>query len=412
MKEIPLSQLNLAKYRKFISFSQEQEIKSLAEGLKGKRIYFINSTSFGGGVAELFSSLIPLTRNLGIDIHWLVIEGDQEFFQFTKKLHNLLQGGKGNITSREIRHYLDINKRNAKRFNNLPRADIIVIHDPQPLPLPLFLSYKPRLIWRCHIDTSHPNKQAKKLVLSYLPLYDKVIFSLDSFAQGLGVAEKKVIIYPSIDPLSPKNKHIKLSLAHNIVKRFGVDVHRPFLLQVSRFDKWKDPLGVVRIFRFLKKEFPQLQLVLIGSLADDDPEGIDIYNEVKGISQKDKDIFVLTNKDGVGNLEVNAFQKLATVILQKSIKEGFGLTVSEALWKRKAVVAGKVGGITVQINNGVQGYLMKKNKEYIQKIRELLLSKQLRYRLGRAGEKRVQQSFLLPRHLLDYLHLSIEVLRK
>ena len=410
MKEVHLADLNLTKYRRFISPRQNKEIQSLATTLKGKRIYFVNSTSFGGGVAELFSSLVPLIRSLDIDIHWLVLEGDPNFFQFTKKVHNLLQGGRGDITKEEINYYLDINKRNSEELNNLPPADIIVIHDPQPMSLPLFLSYKPKLIWRCHIDTSRPNKQVKKLVLSYLPLYNKAIFSLDSFAQGLKVVENKIIIYPSIDPLSPKNQKIKLSLARNIIKSFGINIKQPFLLQVSRFDKWKDPLGVIRVYRSLKKEFPLLQLVLVGSLADDDPEGVDLYKKIKDISRKDKDIFVLTNKDGVGNLEVNAFQRLAIVVLQKSIKEGFGLTVSEALWKKKAVVAGKVGGITVQINDGVHGYLIQKNEECIQNVRKLLLSKQLRDRLGNEGVKKVQHSFLLPRHLLDYLRLFADVL--
>jgi len=412
MKEITLRTIDSNLYRNFISAQQKREARSLAASLKGKKIYFINSTAFGGGVAELFYSLVPLIRSLGIDIHWYVIEGDNRFFAITKKIHNLLQGGEGTITPEEIQYYLKVNKRNAEDFD-FP-VDLVVVHDPQPMPLPLFISdrisNKPKLIWRCHIDTARPNPQAKRLIQSFLPWYDKAIFSLDSFARGLEVRDKRVIIYPSIDPLSPKNKHLRAQVSREIVRKFGVNPNHPFLLQVSRFDPWKDPLGVVKIYQSLKEEFPKLQLVLIGSLAHDDPEGQALYRKVKEYAKKDKDIFVFTNLDGVGNIEVNAFQRLATVVLQKSIREGFGLTVSEALWKKRAVIGGDTGGITRQIHSGRGGYLIRSNEGCRRRIRELLLDKKKRRELGKEGVREVKNNFLLPRHVLDYLYLFHQVI--
>jgi len=412
MKEIILKTIDSSLYRNFISARQEKEMKSLATSLRGEKIYFINSTAFGGGVAELFYSLIPLIRSLGVDIHWYVIEGDNRFFAVTKKIHNLLQGGEGAITPEEIQYYLEVNKKNAEDFN-FP-VDLVVVHDPQPMPLPLFVSNKitdkPKLIWRCHIDTSRPNPQAKKLIQSFLPWYEKTIFSLDNFARGLGVRDKKIIIYPSIDPLSPKNKYLRAQVSRGIVRKFGVNLNHPFLLQVSRFDPWKDPMGVIKIYQSLKGEFPKLQLVLIGSLAHDDPEGQELYRKVKECAKKDKDIFVFTNLDGVGNLEVNAFQRLATVVLQKSIREGFGLTVSEALWKKRAVIGGSAGGITRQIHSGRDGYLIRSNEGCRRRIRELLLNKRKRKELGREGIRKVKSNFLLPRQALDYLRLFHQVI--
>ncbi len=407
MKEIILKTIDSSLYRNFISARQEKEMKSLATSLRGEKIYFINSTAFGGGVAELFYSLIPLIRSLGVDIHWYVIEGDNRFFAVTKKIHNLLQGGEGAITPEEIQYYLEVNKKNAEDFN-FP-VDLVVVHDPQPMPLPLFVSNKitdkPKLIWRCHIDTSRPNPQAKKLIQSFLPWYEKTIFSLDNFARGLGVRDKKIIIYPSIDPLSPKNKYLRAQVSRGIVRKFGVNLNHPFLLQVSRFDPWKDPIGVTDVYRSVKKKVPDVQLVLIGSMAMDDPEGWMFYERTLRHAGEDKEIFIFTNFDGVGSAEVNAFQRSATIILQKSIREGFGLTVSEALWKQKATIGGNVGGIRLQIENGKSGYLVNSNREATEKVEELLLDEVKRERFGEEGHRTVAKKFLTTRHVLDYLKL-------
>ncbi len=410
MKEVTVKTLDYKLYRRFMTPEQSKEMQLLAHNLQGKKIYFINSTNFGGGVAELFYSLVPIINSLGIDLHWYVIEGDSHFFEITKKLHNLLQGQKGKLTKEEINYYLEVNKKNAQDFI-LP-VDLVVIHDPQPMSLPSFIENASdlKLVWRCHIDTSCPNSWAKKFITSFTPLYDKAIFSLPSFARGLGIRNKKVIIYPSIDPLSPKNKSLSLKESRFIVQKFGINLRSPFLLQVSRFDPWKDPLGVIKVYQILKKEFPGLQLVLIGSLAHDDPEGERLYKKIKKYSSADKNIFVLTNNEGVGNIEVNAFQKTATVVLQKSLREGFGLTVAESLWKGKAVIGGKVGGISKQIHSRRNGYLVSSIEECVRRARVLLSDEKKRKMFGEEGFLTVKHQFLLPRHILDYLQLFDQLL--
>ncbi len=408
MKEVVVEKKDIFLYRKYLSEESEKYLRRLARSIKGKRIAFINSTAFGGGVAELFRSIVPLSRSMDVDLHWFVMDGDREFFNITKKIHNMLQGKEGDLSNEEIEYYMEVNKKNAEKFNE--KYDIIVIHDPQPMAFPFYIkSHSTYFIWRCHIDTSFPNPQAKDFVRRFLPLYDKVIFSMDSFAKGLGTLMNHKIIYPSIDPLSPKNTELSNDEVKYIVKKFGVDPDRPIILQISRFDPWKDPLGVIDVYKELKKKYKNIQLVLIGSMATDDPEGWQFYQKTLRHAGEDNDLFILSNLDGVGSREVNAFQRAATIVLQKSIKEGFGLTVSEALWKKRAVIGGKVGGITIQIEHGKNGYLVKSNEECVKAIDDLLANNLKREAFGKNGYETVSKKFLITRHISDYLSLFKEV---
>jgi trehalose synthase len=410
MREVQLDGRNISAYEEFINEQTKRNLKTLSSALKGKKIAFVNSTSYGGGVAELFYSILPISRSLGVDLHWLVMDGDQQFFATTKKIHNMLQGKAGSLTSEEIQHYLDINRKNAEEVGE--NYDVIVIHDPQPMAMPLFLGKKAQhFIWRCHIDTSVPGSEAMALVQRFLPLYERTIFSLDSFAKGLNIGNSD-IIHPSIDPLSIKNIPIAKEIAEGIVSKYGVDPHRPMIVQISRFDPWKDPLGVIDVYREVKRAFKDIQLVLVGSMATDDPEGWQFYQKTLRHAGEDKDLFILSNLDGVGSREVNAFQRIATVVLQKSIKEGFGLTVSEALWKKRAVIGGNVGGITVQIQHGVNGYLVHENSECVEDIIDLLNAENRRLEFGERGFETVANKFLITRHIEDYLRLFASMLDK
>ena len=410
MKEVGLLKKDISIYKSFINSQEKSLLLELSQNLKGKKIAFVNSTSFGGGVAELFHSIIPLSRSMGVDIRWFVLEGDTEFFSITKKMHNMLQGKGGVISDGEFSHYLNVNRRNAEQFSD--NFDIIVVHDPQPMALPMFLRRKNgHFVWRCHIDTTTPNSQATNIVHKLLPFYEDTIFSMNDFARGLKI-QKNEIIYPSIDPLSEKNMPVSFNEAVKIVEKFGVNIRKPILVQISRFDPWKDPIGVIDVYRKLKVVYKDLQLVLIGSMATDDPEGWQFYQKTLRHAGEDNDIFILSNLDLVGNKEVNAFQRVATIVLQKSIREGFGLTVSEALWKKRAVIGGNVGGITVQIRHGENGYLVSANEECIRNAEELILDERKRIAFGEKGFQTVHGQFLITRHIKDYLVLFNKILSK
>ena len=403
MKEVTVGQKDIFLYNRFLHGKELKDVYELSKNIKGKRIAFINSTEFGGGVAELFHSIVPLSRSAGVNIKWFVMEGDQRFFTITKKMHNMLQGKGGELSKEEINYYLEVNKRNAEQLNE--EFDIVVVHDPQPMALPFFMKHKKGyFVWRCHIDTSLPNKQAKEIIRQFLPLYDEAVFSMDTFAYGLNTTEYR-LIYPSIDPLSSKNMEMGRSEVLNTVRKYGVDADRPIIVQISRFDPWKDPLGVIDVYKTLKTKYRGMQLVLIGSMATDDPEGWQCYQKILRHAGEDNDLFVLSNLDGVGNRQVNAFQRAATIVLQKSVREGFGLTVSEALWKKRAVIGGKAGGITVQIEHGKSGYLVSSNEECVQSVDELLNDSTKREKFGLSGYETVSKKFLITRHITDYLSL-------
>ncbi|ACZ39533.1 glycosyltransferase [Sphaerobacter thermophilus] len=386
-----------------------EELRALAEPLRGVRVLHLNATPYGGGVAEILRSKIPLLRDLGLAADWRIICGDEAFFTVTKKIHNGLQGAPYPLTPEEKEIYQAHSKHNAEQFER--HYDVIVVHDPQPLALLHFHGRNSaRWIWRCHIDTSEPNLEVWDFLLPYLEGYDAAVFTLGSFVPPRFPAMRVDVIPPAIDPVSPKNLDLDPHLARRVLEWIGVEVDKPLITQVSRFDPWKDPLGVIEGYKMIKSEVPDLQLALVGSMALDDPEAWDIYRQIREAANADPGIHVYTNLTGVGNLEVNAFQRLSDVIVQKSIREGFGLVVSEALWKGTPVVAGQVGGIPLQMPKGIGGFLVKTIEEYAERTLWLLRHPEEGKALAELGRERVRKRFLLTRLIADELRLYRDLL--
>ncbi len=375
-----------------------------AESLRGSRVVHINATNYGGGVSELLRSVVPLMNDLGILTDWKVISGDNTFFETTKRIHNALQGARISLTKQESDAYVRNMERNARLFEE--EYDYVFIHDPQPAGM---LSFRgkgsARWIWRCHIDTSDPAPDVWDFLRGFLQGYDAAVFTMQEFLPPHIPIDHVEIIPPAIDPLSPKNLHLPESTARQILAWLGIDMDRPLITQVSRFDPWKDPMGVIASYRIARKEIANLQLVLAGSMALDDPEAWDIYKEIMNESQNDPLIHVLTNLTGVGNIEVNALQRLSDIIVQKSIREGFGLVISEALWKGTPVVAGRTGGIPLQAADGVGGVLVESVEECAHAIIDLFRNPAEKEELARLGKERVTEHFLTPRLLLNHLSL-------
>lgn len=383
------------------------EIRSLAEPLRGARVLHVNATKFGGGVAEILPTLTGLMRDIGLDAEWRVVPGDDAFYNVTKNMHNGLQGAPVTIDPQMQEAFLRTSQRFKDEFEG--DYDFVVIHDPQPAAMRGLLPQATgKWFWRCHIDLTTANQQVWGFLRPMVERYDAAIFTMAEYVQPDLRIDTLAFIPPSIDPLSPKNAVIDPALTESIVYRFGVDPHRPLLLQVSRFDPWKDPKGVIDVYRRVKKEIPDVQLVLIGSMATDDPEGWTIYKDVLRYASIDEDLHLMTNLDGVGAVEVNAFQRASEVVIQKSLREGFGLTVSEALWKGIPVVAGRVGGIPMQLGN-TGGRLVENIDEATEACLELLNDPGLRYSLGVGGRERVRQNFLSTRNVRDYLALFTAV---
>ena len=382
-----------------------EEIYRLATTLKGARIAHINATSTGGGVAEILQSMVPLYRGLGIDTRWLVLDGDDRFFDVTKRLHNALQGAKHPLTTSDWDVYMGTNRRNAADLE--ASYDVIFVHDPQPAALRQFAGPAAKnWIWRLHIDTSTPNLDAWEVLLGHVADYDAAMFSLADFV-GPGFKTPRLAISPpAIDPLLPKNQLMPLEAIKSIVASHGIDVDRPLITQVSRFDPWKDPLGVIECFQILKGSHPDLQLAMLGNFADDDPEGLVMYQKVLKAAKGIEDVHIIT---GLTDM-VGPFQSLSKVVLQKSTREGFGLTVTEALWKNTPVVGGAVGGIRLQISDGVGGRLVSSVRECADAVDYLLTHEEERVALGKAGREHVRKNFLTPRLLRDELKLVCEVL--
>lgn len=380
------------------------EIQRLAQGLRGLRVLQVNATPYGGGVSELLRSSVPLLNDLGLIADWKIISGDDAFFQVTKQIHNGLQGGDAGLSPEQQQVYLQNALHNADQLDE--QYDVIIIHDPQPAGiLPLRGKGNAQWIWRCHIDTSEPNPEVWAFLRPLLVEYDAAIFTMSEFTPPdlpIGYVD---IVPPAIDPLSPKNLALSDTMARQILSWIGVQLNRPLITQVSRFDPWKDPLGVIDAYRLVREQVPGVQLVLVGSMALDDPEGWKVYEEVHAASEADPLIHVFTNLTGVGNIEVNAFQRLSDVIIQKSIREGFGLVVSEALWKATPVVAGRAGGIPLQMADGAGGFLIESVDECAQRITELLDEPKRAADMARRGQERVREQFLLPRLVLDELRL-------
>ena len=385
------------------------QLRQLAKPLQGMKIVHVNSTAVGGGVAELLTQLVPLMRELNLNASWEVIKGDEEFFQCTKSMHNALQGNQVSIRDSLLRHYKEVNADNADRLRStLEAADFVFIHDPQPAPL---LNYCPnrkgKWVWRCHIDASHPYRPIWKFLQPFVKNYDASIFSLAAFARALPHLE--YIVPPSIDPLSDKNIDLETKEIEEICDRFSLDRQRPLIVQISRYDRFKDPVGVIQAYRLATKFVPSLQLVLAGGSATDDPEGKIVIEEVKTAAADDPDIHVLLLPPDA-HRTINGLQRAADLILQKSTREGFGLTVTEGMWKGKPVIGGDTGGIRLQVINYHTGFLVNTPEGAALRIRYLLQQPDKIAEMGKKAREFVRENFLMTRQLREYLTLMVALL--
>ena len=379
-----------------------EQLRRMADRLDVQRLVHINSTRSGGGVAELLTQIIPLWKELGVDARWEVIEGDQRFFEVTKAMHNALQGFKENITQAMLQHYLEVNRSNAGRLKF--EADFVVVNDPQPAYLIQHIhSRARRWIWRCHIDASRPDRKIWRFLREAVKQYDASIFSMPNFSQNL--PHPQYLVYPSIDPLSDKNRELTHDEISAVLERLGVERDKPIILQVSRFDSFKDPLGVIHAFQMVRAHTP-CKLVLVGGAATDDPEGPRIYAEVQEAASGDPDIQVLLLSPE-SHYEVNALQRAADIIVQKSVREGFGLTVTEAMWKGKPVIGGAAGGIVLQIQDFHTGFLVHSPEGCALRIRYLLRHPEVGRHMGGLAREFVRSHFLITRNVRDYLALMI-----
>lgn len=409
LQEVALGQKTIADYTHIVGKELTAEIRELAEPLRGKRVLHVSATAFGGGVSEILYTIVPLMRDVGLDAHWHVIFGKEEFFNATKLLHNSLQGAPETLSEEQWALFEEINQLNADGLQG--EWDVVIVHDPQPIGLRRgALDKGKRWVWRCHIDLSTPNPEPIARLLPLIREYDATVWHLPDYVpEGLEDRGSINIVPPAIDPLSPKNMAFSPEDAAFVCRQFGIDPDRPLLTQVSRFDPWKDPIGVIDAYREVVAEMPGVQLAMVGSMATDDPEGREYLQKTFEYADSDPDIKILSNLNNVGAIEVNAFQSQSDVVLQKSIREGFGLTVTEALWKGRPTVAGNVGGIPLQIEDGVGGFLVNSPSECAQRCLEILADPELGRRLGRAGKERARERFLSPRLLRDWLRLLGEL---
>lgn len=395
----------LAPYYEYTPDDRLDRIRELASRLQGIRILQLNATSYGGGVAELLNSLVPLERGLGLDVAWGVIVAEPPFFEMTKRLHNALQGAlEFGTGDGELEAYLLHNQHVADAIAD--QFDVVIVHDPQPAPARvLSKSTRTRWIWRVHLDLSAYNEVAWSFLEPYVADYDAYVFTMRQFVPRLFDGERVHIFPPAIDPLSPKNLELPGQVVDRLVRWLGVHLDRPLLTQVSRFDPWKDPLGVVRVYREVRRRHPGLQLAMLGSMALDDPQSWGIYEQIREEVAGDDEIHLGSNFTGIGSIEVNAFQRKSNVAIQKSIREGFGLIVSETVWKGTPIVAGNTGGIPLQISDGEGGYLVSDESDWADRIDHLLSNPEEAAHIGELGRERVRKEFLITRLLEDELHL-------
>jgi trehalose synthase len=396
---------SLADYATLVSRGLIAEIARLAEPLRGKRVVHVSATAFGGGVAEINATLVPLMADVGLDVEWRIMRGSDEFYGVTKTIHNSLQGDPRSLTAADQEIFARYNAEAAAELA-ADDYDYVIVHDPQPVAMiDSFAARRAQWIWRGHIDFSTPNQDVFGVLLPAIRQYDAAIFHMPEYAPAGAGLQRIVIWPPAIDPLLPKNMALSAEDAAYIVDQFGIDVERPLLTQVSRFDPWKDPLGVIDAYRLVKKRFPDVQLALVGSMAHDDPEGWDYYNRTVEHADGDPDVYLLSNMNNVGAVEVNAFQVHSDAVVQKSTREGFGLTVTEALWKGRPMVAGRVGGIVTQIEDGETGWLVASAEECAEACIEILRDPIEARRRALRGKEHVRRHFLTPRLLRDWLVL-------
>lgn len=393
--------IKLEDYIPVVGESVIHDLRLLADRLRGKTVQHINSTAVGGGVAEILNRMVPLLKELGVESRWDVIKGGEQFFEVTKKFHNLLHGRPGEVTPRDYEIFLENSQDN---IDNLPTdSDIVFVHDPQPMAL-ISKRAGNKWIWRCHIDVSNPYPELWTFLHSFLIRYDSAVFSAPGFSRPLPI--RQFLISPSIDPLSDKNKELPQETIDAVLRKYHIVPDKPILTQISRFDRLKDPLGVLEAYRQVKK-YNDCQLILAGGGAADDPEGVQVLNEVRERAGHDPDIHILLLPQN--DIEINALQRASTVIIQKSLKEGFGLTVAEGLWKAKPVVASAVGGIPLQVTHKYSGLLCHSIEGAAFAIKQLLHSPEYAKKLGENGREHIKNNFLLTRHLKEYLLLFLSL---
>jgi len=391
----------IEEYIPIVGQSIIDDLKLLAERLKGKVVQHINSTPVGGGVAEILNCMIPLLRELGIDTRWDVIKGGEQFFEVTKKFHNALHGRAEEISQRDFEIFMETSQQNLENVNTY--GDIVFVHDPQPIGL-IKKKAVNKWLWRCHVDVSNPNERVWRFLMDFIVQYDSAVFSAPAFSRKLPI--RQFLISPSIDPLSDKNKELPQETIDSVLRKYNIKKDKPIITQISRFDRLKDPVGVIEAYLQVKK-YINCQLILAGGTAEDDPEGLKVLEEVKEKAGMDKDIHILLLPHN--NIEVNALQRASDVIIQKSLREGFGLTVAEALWKAKPVVASNVGGIPLQIKHKYSGLLCHSIEGAAFAIKQLFNSPEYARKLGENGREHIRNNFLLTRHLRDYMLLFLSL---
>lgn len=402
MRRIQTAARTLADYAPLVGHDAISEIETLARPLRGARVVHVSATAEGGGVAELLYTLVPLMRSVGLDAEWHVLAGSEAFFEVTKALHNGLQGMPLDLTADMRARYLEWTSMNAAALEG--NYDVVVVHDPQPAPLRAERPHDTgKWVWRCHIDLTAAIPEHWAFLRPFIQLYDAAIFTLPEYVMPDLDVGTIAIVPPAIDPLSQKNAPLPKERVVQLIRARHVDPSRPLLVQVSRFDPWKDPIGVIEVYRMVRQTAPNIQLVLLGARANDDPEGDEYYQRTLEAANQDPDIHVLWN-DG-GSAEVNAFQRQASVVLQKSLREGFGLTVTEGLWKARPVVASKVGGLPLQIVDGSSGYLVESVEECAARILDVFRDQENAAAMGKQGREVVRRNFLSTTNLRNYLRL-------
>lgn len=402
--------IELRDYEGIVKEDQIEVVRSLSEKLNGKSVTHVNSTAFGGGVAEILHSLVPLMRDIGLDVHWEVIKGGFNFFTVTKKIHNALQGMNISLSKVEERTYLEYNKMNSEL--SILDTDFVMVHDAQPAALIQFYPNKNNCwIWRCHVDLSTPNLAVWEFLEPYISRYNAAVFTAKQYVVPSLTVPTLTIRPPSINPLSEKNRELTDDEICATLQRFDIKADQPIITQVGRFDPWKDPSGAIDVYRIVKKQFPTVQLLLIAGMAADDPEGWLYLEKTARHAGEDPDIHFLTDLKGVKEQEVNAFQRASQVVLQMSTREGFGLTVAEALWKGVPVVGRRVGGIPLQVMDGENGYLVDTIEQAAERTANLLKNRDLAMKIGASGREHVRENFLIISQLRDYLMLFNDLLK-
>jgi trehalose synthase len=391
----------IEEYIPLVGQSIIDDLRLLGQRLKGKVIQHINSTPVGGGVAEILNRMVPLLRELGVDTKWDVIKGGEQFFDVTKKFHNALHGRAEEITQRDFEIFMETSQQNIESVNTY--GNIVYIHDPQPIAL-IKKKADNKWIWRCHIDVSNPNEKVWRFLMDFITQYDSAVFSAPSFSRKLPI--RQFLIPPSIDPLSDKNKELPQEVIDAVLRKYNIKKDKPIICQISRFDRLKDPIGVIEAYLQVKK-YINCQLVLAGGTAEDDPGGFKVLGEVQEKAKNDPDIHILLLAHN--DIEVNALQSASDVIIQKSLREGFGLTVAEALWKAKPVVASNVGGISLQIKHKYSGLLCHSVEGASFAIKQLLSSPEYAKKLGENGREHIKNNFLITRHLREYMLLFLSL---